>query len=83
MKTQLASLLIVSSLTSFASAGGESGLSVRYMCAGRTLIQAISAGQHTRVVVDGGLLEINTGISTSGARYVGGGLSAQEGFPFA
>ncbi len=75
MKTQLAAFLIVSSLASFASADGGGGLSVRYICAGKTRIQATYAGQHARIVVDGRVLEMNTGISASGARYVGEGFT--------
>lgn len=44
MKTYLAAFLIVSSLASYASAGGGRGLSVRYICAGNTRIQATYAG---------------------------------------
>lgn len=75
MKTWPAAFLIVSSLESFASAGGGSGLSVRYVCTGNARIQATYAGQHARVVVDGQVLEMTTGLSASGARYVGGGYT--------
>ncbi len=75
MKAQLAALLVVSSLASFASAGGGSGQSVRYVCAGNTRVQATYAGQHARVVFYGGALEMDTAISASGARYVGGGYT--------
>lgn len=75
MKTRLATLLIVSSLTSLALAGGGSGLSVRYICAENIRIQATYAGQHAQVVVNGQVLEMNTGISASGARYVGAGYT--------
>lgn len=78
MKTQLAALLSaisVSSLASFASAGGGSGQTVRYICAGNVRIQATYAGQHARVAVGGRALEMKTGLSASGARYVGGGYT--------
>ncbi len=75
MKTQLAALLTVSSLAPFASAGGGHGLSVRYICVGNIRIQATYTGQHAQVVVGGLVLEMDTGLSASGARYVGGGYT--------
>lgn len=75
MNTWPAALLIVSSVAPFASAGGGGGLSVRYSCAANARVEATYTGQHARLVVEGQVLEMTTGLSASGARYVGGGYT--------
>ena len=65
-------LLIVLVLPTLARAGGGSGLTVQYTCAGGARVQATYTGAHARVTVKGQVLEMTMGRSASGERYMGG-----------
>ena len=57
-----------------ALAGGGSG-TVRYTCTDGNRVEARYTGQQARVTLGGRVLTMNTALSGSGARYVGGGYT--------